>query len=47
MGEFSEIVAITHNVNNNQIEDLKIRLNNLEVVNRISSVIRVIMSQEV
>ena len=47
VGEFSEIVAITHNVNNNQIEDLKIRLNNLEVVNRISSVIRVIMSQEV
>lgn len=46
VGEFSEIVAITHNVNNNQIEDLKIRLNNLEVVKKISSVIRVVMSQE-
>lgn len=46
VGEFSEIVAITHNVNNNQIEDLKIRLDKLEVVNKISSVIRVVMSQE-
>ena len=41
-----EIVAITHNVNNNQIEDLKVRLNNLDVVHEISNIIRVVMSQE-
>ena len=46
VGEFSEIVAITHNVNNNQIEDLKVRLNNLDVVHQISNIIRVVMSQE-
>ena len=46
VGEFSEIVAITHNVNNNQIEDLKVRLNNLDVVHEISNIIRVVMSQE-
>ena len=46
LGEFSEIVAITHNVNNNQIEDLKVRLNNLDVVHEISNIIRVVMSQE-
>ncbi len=42
----SEIVAITHNVNNAQLEDIKIRLNDLNVVNKISSVIRVVMPQE-
>ncbi len=42
----SEIVAITHNVNNAQLEDVKIRLNNLGVVNKVSSIIRVVMPQE-
>ena len=41
----SEIVAITHDVNNSQIEDIKVRLNNLDVVSEISNMIRVIMPQ--
>lgn len=45
-GETSEIVAITHNVNNNQLEDVKVRLNNLGVVDEICNIIRVVISQE-
>lgn len=45
-GETSEIVAITHNVNDNQLEDVKVRLNNLGVVDKICNIIRVVISQE-
>lgn len=45
VGELSEIVAITHDVSNKQVEDVKVRLNNLDVVNEISNMIRVIMPQ--
>lgn len=46
VGDRSEIVAITHDVNDKQIDDVKIRLNNLSVVSEISNMIRVIMPQE-
>ena len=43
--ERSEIVAITHNVSDAQLKDVKVRLNKLSVVNKISSIVRVIMAQ--
>lgn len=46
VGERSEIVAITHNVNDEQLKDIKVRLTDLSVVSEISNIIRVIMSQE-
>lgn len=44
--EHSEIVAITHSVSNEQLVDIRERLENLDVVFKISNIIRVIMSQE-
>lgn len=46
IGEYSEIVAVTHDVNNLQLADLKERLNGLDVVHGVSNIIPVIMPQE-
>lgn len=43
--DLSEIVAITHNVNDSQMKDLKHRLAKLKVVNKICNVIRVFISE--
>lgn len=44
--EYSEIVAITHKLSNVQLDDLRNRLSNLDVVKEIANIIPVSMPQE-